>query len=418
LKKVVVTPGKILRRQGQRKIQASELQIGMFIAELDRDWLDTPFLMQGFTVESQEDINIVEQYCEYVWVSAVKETYVPPEERTVLEASKRKRRYINKVTASNEHIQAVGMVREARRITKNLMDEARLGSSINTEQAKSTVSDCVQSILRNPDALLWLSKIRDVDEYTAEHSLNVCILSIAFGRHIGFEEGELHKIGLCGLLHDVGKMKVPLDVINKPGRLTDKEFKMIKAHAVHGRNLLMTSSGGYQGVVDVAYSHHERIDGKGYPRGIKASGITDFSRIVSIVDAYDAMTAQRCYAEAMPSTEALREIYRCRGTQFDERIATQFVEMVGIYPPGSIVELVNGCLGIVLNTNYRNRHLPKVLIVRGQDKSESKEKIVNLAETVDGSLERDFHIKKVHVDGAWGVSLKAYKDKGLQLSFD
>ena len=206
-------------------------------------------------------------------------------------------------------------------------------------------------------------------------------------------------------------------MLNKPGRLTDKEFKMIKAHTVHGRNLLMSAPGSFHGVVDVAYSHHERLDGKGYPRGLKASGISEYSRLIAICDAYDAMTAKRCYEDPRPSTEALKEVYDNRGTQFDERLAEQFLEMIGLYPPGSIVELVNGCVAIVLTTNHRYRHLPKVLAVRNTVKKAVKEKVLNLADCEAGKLDKSFLIKKVLVDGSYGVTLKTYKDKGLQLSF-
>jgi HD-GYP domain-containing protein (c-di-GMP phosphodiesterase class II) len=417
VKKTVVRPGRLEKEADRKKISVADLQIGMYISELDRDWLGTPFLMQGFTVQTRDDIQTVQQYCEYVWVESVRQSYVPPEERAVQEAKQRKKSYINKVSASDEHRQALGVFREARRVTKSLLDEARLGAAVNTEAAKSTVNECVQSILRNADALSWMSKMRNEDEYTAEHCLNVCILAISFGRHLGYEEEALQHIGLCGLLHDVGKMKIPVDILNKPGRLTDKEFKMIKAHTVHGRNLLMTAPGSYHGVVDVAYSHHERLDGTGYPRGLKAAGISEFSRIIAIADAYDAMTAKRVYEDARPSTDALKEIFDNRGTQFDERLAEQFLEMVGLYPPGSIVEMSNGCVGIVLTTNQRYRQLPKVLVVRNTVKKAVKEKVLNLADCEKGSLDKSFLIKKVLVDGAYGVSLKTYKDRGLQLSF-
>ncbi|MAZ87036.1 MAG: metal-dependent phosphohydrolase [Cellvibrionaceae bacterium] len=418
MKKTVVRPGRVEKEADRKKIAVDELQIGMYVSELDRDWLGTPFLMQGFTIQTREDIYTVQEHCSYVWIDEVKQTYVPAEERAVDEAKKRKKNYINKVSASDEHRQALGVFREARRITKSLLDEARLGASVNTEAAKSTVNECVQSILRNPDALTWMSKMRNEDEYTAEHCLNVCILAISFGRHLGYEEEALQHIGLCGLLHDVGKMKIPPEILNKPDRLTDKEFKMIKAHTVHGRNLLMTAPGSYHGVVDVAYSHHERLDGNGYPRGLKASGISEFSRIVAIADAYDAMTAKRVYEDARSSTDALKEIFDNRGTQFDERLAEQFLEMVGLYPPGSIVEMTNGCVGIVLTTNHKYRHLPKVLVVRNTVKRPVKEKVLNLADCERGTLDKSFLIKRVLVDGAHNVSLKAYKDRGLQFSFN
>ncbi|BFM15974.1 cyclic di-GMP phosphodiesterase [Maricurvus nonylphenolicus] len=417
MKKTRTHSGHFAKEQTQKKIHISEVGIGMFVSKLDRDWLETPFLMQGFVVENQDDIEVLAEYCEYVWIDAVQDTWVPPEEHAVTGSTPKQKRYINKISSQQEHRQAIGVYREARKITKSLLEEARLGGAIDTEHAKATVHDCVNSILRNADALMWMGRMRNEDEYTAEHCLNVCILAISFGRHLGMAEEDLHKIGLCGLLHDVGKMRVPPAVLNKPGKLTEKEFKMMKAHTVHGRNLLMSSPGAYHGTVDVAYSHHERLDGTGYPRKLKAAGISEFSRMIAIVDAYDAMTAERCYAPAMPTTEAIKIIYHNRGTQFDGRLADQFIEMIGLYPPGSIVELNNGMVGIVLNTNYRYRHLPKVILVRDSNKKPVREKIVNLAETEKGNLEHDFLIQRVLVDGSYNVRLKDYREKGLQLSF-
>ncbi|MBR9910952.1 MAG: HD-GYP domain-containing protein [Gammaproteobacteria bacterium] len=407
--------------RGRRKIHVSELQVGMYVAELDRDWLGTPFLLQGFTVQSRADVETVQKYCEHVWIEATDVVFTSqPVREGIKPARQSQPRYVNKVSTATEHRQAFGIHHQARSITKSLLDEVRLGAAVNTEQARETVSGCVQSILRNADAMLWMTRIRNEDEYTAEHCLNVCVLAIAFGRHLGMDEGDLHKIGLCGLLHDVGKMKIAPEVLNKREKLTDKEFKMIKAHTVHGRNLLMASSNkdSYLGMVDVAYSHHERLDGTGYPRKLKASGISTFARIIAIVDAYDAMTTKRCYENARPSTEALKEIYRCRGTHFDEELAERFTEMVGLYPPGSIVELRNGQVGIVFDTNQKYRHLPKVLVVRDENKQPCPERVVALADTEKGTLDKTHLIQRVITDGTHGVTLQEYREKGLQISFN
>jgi len=419
VKKANTNAGHFAEKTQRIKLNVSELRIGMYVSELDRPWLETPFLIQGFTLETIDDVTTMAEYCEHVWVDAVQEAWVPPEERKIgTTKSGSGLRYINKVSASDEHRQSLGVHREARRLTKSLMDEARLGASINTEQAKTTVKNCVSSILRNPDAMLWMTKMRDKDAYTSEHCLNVCILAIAFGRHLGLEEEALQNLGLCGLLHDVGKMRVPTEVVNKPSSLTDAEYTAMKAHAIHGRNLLMSSPGVPHSAVDVAYSHHERLDGGGYPRGLKASGISDNARIIAIVDAYDAMTAERCYAEAMPSTAALKEILGCAGEQFDVRLAEQFIEMVGLYPPGSIVELVNGCVAIVLNNNHRFRHLPRILVVRNPSKRAVKEKVFNLNDVERGDLSPSWLIQRVLVDGTHDVKLKVYQDRGLQVNFD
>jgi putative nucleotidyltransferase with HDIG domain len=413
-----VKPGYVDKRLSTIKIHISELKVGMYVSRLDRDWQETPFLMQGFMIESLDDIDAVAQYSEHVWIDAVREEWVPPEARGVSGTPiPRVKSYINKVDVQKEHQAAMGVFREAKKLTKTLLDDARLGGVINTEQAKATVKECVGSILRNPDALIWMSRMRNEDEYTAEHCLNVCILSIAFGRHLGMSEPELEKLGLCGLLHDVGKMRVPANVLNKSEALTDKEFNIIKAHTVHGRNLLMSSPGIPNATVDVAYSHHERVDGTGYPRKLKAAGISDFARIIAIVDAYDAMTGDRCYSRAIPGTDALKRIFDERGKHFDERLALEFIKFVGLYPPGSIVELVNGLVGIVLETNYRYRHLPRIIVVKDLQQTLEKEQILNLADVEQKKLDKTYLIKRALRDGTHDIHLRDYREKGLTYTY-
>ena len=417
VKKEVHSPGRFTRDKRSKEIHISELKLGMFVSKLDCDWLETPFMVQGFLVECLDDIDVISEYCEHVWVDAITEKWVPPEDR---EASTYRPpqavRYVNKLAAQDEHRKALKVYRESQSVTKGILEGVRLAGVLDTKQAKSTVNDCVNSILRNPDALLWMSKMRDKDEYTSEHSLNVCVLAIAFGRHLGMEEEALQKLGLCGLLHDVGKMRVKTEVLNKPGKLTDKEFTMVKAHTVHGRNLLMSTSGLPNIVVDVAYSHHEKVDGTGYPRKLKSSGIADFARIIALVDAFDAMTAERCYSPAISSTDALKIIFKDRGSHFDERLALEFIKAIGLYPPGSIVELINGTVALVLATNHRYRHLPRIIQVLDENKQPLKQKIINLVEADSGDLDKGFLINRVVPDGTHGVHLKDFQDQGLRLN--
>jgi putative nucleotidyltransferase with HDIG domain len=411
-----VRPGYVKSSEKTIKIHVSELKIGMFVSELDRPWLETPFLMQGFVIESLNDIDTIAEYSQHVWIDAVSAEWIPPEERAILSGQPKKTTYINKIDAKAEHSAALDTYRVARRLTRTLLDDIRLGGVINTEQAKTTVKDCVHSILRNSDALIWMSKIRNQDEYTAEHCLNVCILAIAFGRHLGMSEADLEKVGMCGLLHDVGKMRVLSEVLHKPSSLTEKEFDIMKAHTVHGRNLLMASPGIPNSTIDVAYSHHEKVDGTGYPRGLKAAGISELAKIIAIVDAYDAMTADRCYSPSIPSTEALKNIFKDRGTHFDERLALEFIKSVGLYPPGTLVELVNGLIAIVFETNNKYRHLPKIIVVKNQETALGKNVLIDLADVEKAKMDKSFLIKRALKEGDFGVYIKDYRDQGLALS--
>ena len=417
MKRRVVREGYINRELTSTKTHVSEIKLGMFISKLDKPWEETPFLMQGFHIEALEDIDIIAKYCEYVWIDETKEKWVPPTERAILDSSKKPYKGIeNTTSAEDEHANAANIYREARSITRSLLDDIRLGGGINSEQASQVVGNCVDSVLKNPDALGWMSRMREDDEYTTEHCINVCILSISLGRQLKFSEQELFNIGMCGLLHDVGKIKVPDNILNKPGPLTEKELKMMRAHPVHGRNLLIGSPNIYQGAIDVAYSHHERIDGQGYPRRLKAASISKYSKIIAIVDAFDAMTSKRCYAPAMENTKALRIIYKDRGTHFDDELAIKFIQTVGLYPPGTLVEMISGAIGIVLSTNHSHNHLPSVLMILDKDKKPIPNKIVKLKEINTGKLSKDFLIKKAHKDGEFGIQLKGYRERIISLN--
>ncbi len=393
----------------------------MYVCKLDRDWLDTPFIMQGFLIEDREDIEIVAEFCEHVFIDKNQHHKGPLGPSSNVGTATQVRSVglpEYQTDIQSEHKKIYKTFREARSVTHNMMENIRLGEALDTKQARETVHGCVQSVIRHPDALLWMSRIRERQEYTAEHCLNVCILAIAFGRQLGFSEQELEKIGMCGLLHDVGKMRVPQEIVDKPAALTTKEFNMMKAHTVHGRNLLMSTSGVYGGAIDVAYSHHERIDGEGYPRKLPAAGISYYSRIICLVDAYDAMTADRCYDEAKTSTQALKIIYAERGKQFDEQLALKFIQTIGLYPAGSLVELYNGEVGIVVEANPQLRHLPRVILLLDENKKPlKKEKIIDLALIQSGDLPKRFLIKQVWKDGSFDVSLRDYQKKGLVLKY-
>ncbi len=399
------------------KLHVDELRLGMYVSRLDKEWLDTPFLMQGFVIEDPEDIAIVAEYCEYVWIDKTYQSLLSNHSSSAGSArSAPLNHYAYQNSVEEEHKKVYKAFKQARSITKDLMDDIRLGGALDTTNAKQIVNDCVQSVLRHPDALLWMSKIREESEYTSEHSLNVCILAISFGRQLGMDQEDLEKLGLCGLLHDVGKMRVPTEILNKPGELTEKEMILMKSHTVHGRNLLLSAKNVYSGTIDVAYSHHEKVDGTGYPRKLVSANISRYAKIISIVDAYDAMTAKRCYSEAITSTEALKRIYEDRGKHFDENLAIQFIKVIGLFPSGSIVELYNNEVGIVIETNPDRRHLPRVILVRDKHKNPfTKERIINLADIESDDLPKSYLIKKVWPDGTFNIYLREFQEKGLIL---
>lgn len=414
-KKTVVRPGRTVKEKKVIQIPVTGLKVGMYVCDLDRPWLETPFILQGFHIRSIDDIDEISKYCQTVFVEVGEDTWQPAQERALQEARlQRSQTHAFSTTRQNELRDAKSAHDNARTLTRSFMDDVRLGRGIDIKEVKATVSECVRSILRNPDAMLWMAKLRSKDEYTSEHSLNVGLLAIAFGRHLGASEEDLNKLGIAGMLHDVGKMQTPLDILMKEHKLNDDEFQVMKMHAQNGRDILLAHRNIYHGAIDVAYSHHENLDGTGYPRNIKAGGITDFTRIVSLCDVYDAITSDRIYKKGASSLNALKIIQDQTGKKFDARLAQEFVECIGLYPPGSVVELHSGEVGIVISTNHRHRHLPKVMIVRDANKLPSSERVLNLEKLAAAGTAEQL-IKNVLPNGTHGIRVETYVEKGLAL---
>lgn len=395
------------------KVEAAQLSIGMYVVELDRPWTDTSFLFQGFRIRQQQEIRLLQEVCNYVWVDAKRSVGVAQQAKENLAQPARLEAEIAKVDFSQEINQASPVWHAAREESLRILQAVKMGQELDVAAVKAVVKECVESILRNPVAMLWLARIKNSDDYTAEHSLRVSILSIALGKELGLPEYQLEHVGVCGMLHDVGKIKVPSEILNKPGALTPDEYRIMQSHAAEGRKLLMSNQQITAATVDVAYSHHERLDGKGYPRGLVASKIPYFAKIIAVADSYDAINSDRIYSKGKSSLESLRVLFDAASTQFDEEIVGCFIRMIGIYPPGEIVELSNGEVGIIIGCAPGSKLKPKVLCVLNAEKQPCKERIIDLANGArdeKGSLHR---IREVHNSGAFGVDIEAYRQKGL-----
>lgn len=404
----------------------------MHVVELDRPWLETPFLFQGFTLENQADIKAVQQYCQYVYVEvaqeriastvAVKPTRAPTpksqeESRGFFGLFKKRSATLEvQVPVEQELPKAVQAHEKTSKLVRSLMDDIRFGSLINTTALKEQVNECVESIIRNPDAMLWLTQLKDKDENSASHALNVCILSVVFGRYLGLPKDELEKLGLCGLLHDVGKTQIPTHILRKPGPLNAEEMAEMKKHTIHGRNILMATSDMYYGAVDVAYTHHERMDGSGYPRGLTGSQISPYARMLAIIDAYDDLISPQVYRKEHTAFEALKTINKDKGVKFDEQLVKHFVAMIGVFPVGSIVELSTGEVGIVVNSNRKHLTLPRVLILLDDQKFSVRERILDLAEAnVGANAGTEIKIVRILRNGDYGIDAQTLQKRGLQL---
>jgi putative nucleotidyltransferase with HDIG domain len=399
------------------RIPVEQLSKGMYVSQLDRPWLDTPFLFQGFPVHDQDDLFALKNICEFVYIDTLK-SQVRPEQTShhpMLKGSKI-HYYPVRETVEKEVVFAHGAYRRSYTSVKTLLDAVTRNESFDATPFRSHVKECVQSIERNPSAMLWLTRIKHVDHYTAEHCLNVGVLAIALGRHLGVGKKHLELLGLCGMLHDVGKMKVDQSLINYPGKLTVNEFEQVKQHTRFGKEVLEEDASINREVITAAYAHHERMDGQGYPRGLDASNLNFYTKVVSIVDAYDAMTSRRCYSAGTTSAEALKILYENSGTQFDQRLVVKFIECIGIYPPGALVEVSSGEVGIVLSVEPGHRLLPKIALLLNADKKPLPEHyIVDLKQQRETDAPNPMHIKTVLMDGAHGINLEHFTKQNIKL---
>jgi putative nucleotidyltransferase with HDIG domain len=378
-----------------RKVAVQDLRVGMYVVELDRPWLGTPFLFQGFEIRDDVELEQLRQLCQHVFVldappagnnpaarrpapvAVVPRTTVVAEPRAAPSLDVLKNfaagthhtpRYVDTVTPEQELAQAREVHDRARTLVFEIMEDARLGRSLDTTRAKQAVAGMVESVLRNPDALMWLTQMRKKDEYTVTHSLRVCILALAFGRHLDFNTEELNLLGIGALMHDIGKLKVPNEVLNKPGKLTPAEFDIIKRHVPLGVELLESTPGIPRVAIEVARGHHERYDGHGYIMGLKGDNIGLFGSIGAIVDCYDAVTSDRVYHDAISSYDALSTLYESRRKDFHPELVEQFIQCMGIYPIGCLVELNTGAIGVVISVNRERRLKPRVTLVLTPDK--------------------------------------------------
>ena len=243
-----------------------------------------------------------------------------------------------------------------------MFEEARMGKAIDVGGAQRMVEEISDSVTRNPGALISLARLKTVDDYTYMHSVAVCAMMVALAKQIGLDEEQCRLAGLAGLLHDLGKAAMPMDVLNKPGKLTDAEFSIIKTHPEEGYRMLQTGSNVDAVVMDVCLHHHEKTDGSGYPKGLKDTQISLFAKMGAVCDVYDAITSNRPYKIGWDPAESLRKMAEWANGHFDAKVFQAFVKSLGIYPIGSLVKLSSGRLGVVIEQTGKSLTMPCVKV--------------------------------------------------------
>ena len=341
-----------------KKIPIAQLKLGMFIHDLNCGWINHPFARNRFMVDNATTLNkilgigVEEVYIDTVLgadvggveTSTVEDKEVEGSLADLIELSPN---ITNKLTHAEEFEKAKALYSNASKVMQHMMKDVRLGKQIALEQCEPMIDDIMDSMFRYPSALLSLAQMKTRDEYTFQHSVSVAALAITIARVLHMQRTEIKDIALGGLLHDVGKALVPGRILNKPGKLDEAEFEIMKSHVTFTAKLLNDIKGVSEITFNAAAQHHERYDGAGYPKGLKGDEIRLHGQMLAIVDVYDAITSIRAYHNGLPPGEVLKRMFEWRGAQFNPSLVQAFIKGVGIYPAGSLVRMESGRLGIV-----------------------------------------------------------------------
>jgi len=515
----------------ETKVPTTDLRVGMFVADLDRPWVDTPFLLQGFLVEDDEQIRELQQHCAWVIVDRARSlgdeyaapaavempqrTAAPQQSATarpqvetspakpsepprpprphrddagrvvnledILTRSAGARRpgavvqppdaphgsdegegivgrvfgrmkglfkrgapgaddspppappqpeespqelaaraallppgmvvqtYRDLVPVEVEVVKAREVLQKTDEVLDKLVVDIRGGHLLEIEEVEEVVNDMVESIVRNPDALMWVARLREQDITTYGHSLQVAVYLTAFGRQLGFPKPQLAQLGQVGLLLDIGKIKLPRELLEKEGKLSPEEFTLAKQHVQFGLDILASTPNFHPEVIEGISHHHERINGSGYPEGLLGTEISLFGRMSGIADCFAAITKRRPYAEAISSYEAMRSLSGWAGDYFQEALVQQFISSVGVFPVGSLIELNTGEVAIVVAHNKVRRLKPRVLVVTGPDKSPvGFPSLLDLLYDPKTGDDMPIFIRRGLAAGAFGLDLKDF----------
>jgi putative nucleotidyltransferase with HDIG domain len=343
-----------------KRVQVADLKEGMYIHDLNCGWLQHGFLRQQFLLRQPSQIQkMKDQGMDAVYIDTTRGDDVadaPTREEIDQKLEQQLKESVAagavglhaRVSQKEESAAAKKILGEASGVVNGLLHDVRMGKQLDPVKAKPLVRAMRDSVLRNPGALISLSRIKAADTYTFQHSVSICALLVSFSHSLGLDAASVEEAGLGGLLHDVGKMKVPNEVLNKPGRLTEEEFNVMKSHATWSRDLLSVVPGISEMVIQIAGEHHEKMAGGGYPRGISGDEISKIGRMTAIVDVYDALTSNRVYHKGMEPSETLKKLLEWSGSHLDGDLVQQFIRTLGIYPVGSLVRLSSGHLAVVV----------------------------------------------------------------------
>jgi len=348
-----------------REIPVEQLTFGMFISKLDRPWTETPFAFQGFVLKKEKQLEVLKKYCRHV--------FVDPEKEDIPEVGKVTAEDVAKIRGTTVYREAASVEVElpaARKtytnttvVVRELSRAVEIGSSIDSSRAHEAAAQITESVVRNPDAMALLIKLQEKSGATLSRAVEISVMMTIFGRFLQLPQDRLEILGMLGLLQDVGKLKLPTELAAR-GPANDAEMELYQTHVNHSVRILSSTPGIPPELPGLASLHHERFDGSGYPRGLRGEAIAFSGLIAGIVDTFDTLTAPKPFGGGLSPANALSIIYKGRGKQFHPALVEQFIQCIGVFPVGSVVELNSGEVAIVIAQNMVRRMQPRIMVVR------------------------------------------------------
>src|SRR3989337_2422275 len=405
-----------------KKIPVQKLKTGMFVEELDRQWIDTTFFFHKKLIKNQDQIDkLISHGILHVMINTDKgadcedNSVLDDNEKSHLSAATKvqpqpseKSENYDPLKIEEELPRAKEIKSNVTNVVKNICSDARMGKAIEVKAVKEQVGDMVDSVFRNRDALLCLTNLKDYDDYTFMHCVNIGILAVSFGRHLGMKKKQLENIGFGGILHDIGKTMIPESILNKPGKYTEEEYEIMKRHVNLGAELLRKHDHIPEDAMLVALQHHERFNGTGYPNRLSGDKISLAGQIASIADVYDALTYDRVYHKAASCHSTVKMMYEWGDTIFDKALIEMFVQCIGIYPLSSVVELNTGQCGIADSVNRQLLLRPQVRIILDDNKKPQNPTLIDLASEQDENGRYKYSIARELDPAAFGININQH----------
>jgi len=387
------------------KVAALNLQPGMFVAELDRPWLDTPFSLQGFVVRDSSEVLYISDYVDHVFVDA---EYRASRRFVNLDAAPSVPRPGQMLQLKADFQQARVCFESASATLDKVFDSLRTGRNTDINEVRDAINPLIEGVFRNQEAVAALLRLKESGQYRYHHSLSMALWATILGRHLGLHRDELEKLAVGCAMCDVGMTELSPELLDNPSNLTEQQCRIVRAHPIMGAQLVTDSGNVDFEVIAIIESHHERFDGSGYPRGIEGAAIPLLARIAGLVDAYDAMITPRPYASARTSHEAVQELIDSKGSAFQDSLVEQFVQAIGLFPTGSLVELNTGEVAIVIRQNRTRRLKPEVVVVL--DAAKRRKEVLGLIDLAnqDQRAEEERWIARELQAGAYGVNSEEY----------